>query len=116
MLIKAEMHLHAVRCKQIYDASQCNVVCALIGPATCKTLIPSMYRPLDNSSYNSQLLIQYLTQINDTANVCIIVGDFNLLYTHWLSPAYTKRDGISDTFQATLDDRFYLMCHAADVQ
>ena len=54
--------------------SQCNVACALIGPAKCKTLIAGVYRPPDTSGYDSQLLIQHFTQINDAANVSIIVG------------------------------------------
>ena len=104
MLIKAELHLRAVRCKHIYDSSQCNVICALIGLAKCNTLIAGAYRPANTSSYDSQLLIQHLSRINDIANVHIIVRDFNLPYTDWLNAAYTKRDGISDTFQATLYD------------
>ena len=63
-----------------------------------------MYGPPYVSSYDSRLLTPHLIQINDTANVRIIVNDFNLAYTDWLNSANTKRDGISDTLQATLDD------------
>ena len=90
--------------KRIYESSHCNFVCALICPAKCKTLITGVYGPPYVSSYDSRLLTPHLIQINDTANVRIIVNDFNLAYTDWLNSANTKRDGISDTLQATLDD------------
>ena len=88
MLIKAELHPRAVRSKRIYDSSQCNVVCTLIGPAEYKTLNATVYnRTPDTSSYESQLLFQHLTQTNDTASVRTKFGDFNLLYSDWLNPA-----------------------------
>ena len=63
-----------------------------------------MFRTPGTSRYDWQLLIQHIIQINDAANVRILAGDFNLPHTDWLNSACTKLDGISDTFQAALDD------------
>ena len=66
------------------------------------------------SSYDWQLLIQHIIQINDAANVRMLAGDFNLPHIDWLNSACTKLDGISDTFQEALDDlRFFQLSQSA---
>ena len=67
-------------------------------------LVACGYKHPDTTIAASQQLTQHLAQINEAADNRIISGDFNFPHIDWINPSCTKRDGLSDIFQAALDD------------
>ena len=82
----------------------CNVVTIRIGAARQRLVISVAYRPPDCTVEDTKLLMNYLHKASSGADSFIVLGDFNFPNINWANPSYTVRDGLSDSFQAAMDE------------
>lgn len=89
---------------------RCNVVAVNIGVAAHKTVVCCAYRPPNTSAADSELFLEHLQAINDSAVVRIFAGDFNYPYINWNDFTLTKRDSINNVFQCACDEMGLTQC------
>jgi hypothetical protein len=87
-----------------YNGVKCNVVSARLGAVTPSLVICSAYRPPDTDTIESEQLRQYIASIRLISDDLIVAGDFNYPHINRTKSTATRRDEVSDEFQAMTEE------------